>query len=307
MPALKKTTITREAAKKKMAAPVAAAPLIGAHMSIAGGVFNAILLAEEVGCRCVQLFVKSSNQWRARALAKEEIDQFRAERERTEIGPAVAHSSYLINVASPDTALYERSREALLEEYRRCVQLGIEHLVFHPGSHTGSGTDAGVERIAAAMDWVLDRAPDGATMLLLETTAGTGAHIGATFDELKAILDRLDHGDRAAVCLDTCHIFAAGYDIRTEETYADTMADFDRVLGLSRLLAIHFNDSKYDFGTHKDRHEHLGKGFIGPAAFGFFLRDSRLATVPKILETPKDEAGKYDRMNLAILRRLAAA
>ncbi|MEW5702217.1 MAG: deoxyribonuclease IV [Candidatus Zixiibacteriota bacterium] len=281
--------------------------MIGAHMSIAGGVFNAILEGEAVGCRCVQLFVKSSNQWHAKPLTTEEIEKFQAERQRTGIGPAVAHSSYLINVASPDTVLYERSRDALLEEYRRCVQLGIEHLVFHPGSHVGSGTEAGIERIAAAMDWILTKAPDGSTKLLLETTAGTGAHIGATFEELKAILDRLYDTDRAAVCLDTCHVFAAGYDIRTEATYADTMAQFDRVLGLPRLKAIHFNDSKYDFGTHKDRHEHLGKGFIGAEAFGFFLRDVRLADVPKILETPKDDAGKYDRMNLALLRRLAAA
>lgn len=282
-------------------------PLIGAHMSITGGVFNAILHAEEAGCRCVQLFVKSSNQWRAKPLAEEEIVQFRQERERTGIGPAVAHSSYLINVGSPDQELYEKSRDALLVEYQRCVQLGIEYLVFHPGAHTGSGVEAGIQRIAEAMDWVLAQVPGSGTMLLLETTAGAGSHIGSTFEELKAILSRLGHGDRAAVCLDTCHVFSAGYDIRTESAYKATMKSYDSVLGRSSLKAIHFNDSKFDIGTHKDRHEHIGKGFIGKDAFGFFLRDSMLSGVPKLLETPKDEEGKNDKRNLALLRKLAGA
>jgi deoxyribonuclease IV len=280
-------------------------PLIGSHMSITGGLYNAFIHAEAVGCRCVQLFVKSSNQWRAKPLTDEDIAQFQAERARTGIGPAVAHSSYLINVGSPDQALYEKSREALMVEYKRCVQLGVESLVFHPGAHIGSGVQSGIGRIADAMDWVLGKIPDGRSVLLLETTAGMGSHIGSTFEELKEILDRLDHADRAGVCLDTCHIFAAGYDIRTEAGYKATMSRFDSILGRSSLKTIHFNDSKYDLGTHKDRHEHLGKGFIGAEAFGFFMRDPKLRDIPKILETPKDEAGKYDKMNLALLRKLA--
>ncbi len=280
-------------------------PLIGAHMSIAGGVYNAVLHAEKAGCRCVQLFVKSSNQWRAKPLSEEEITQFKQERERTEIGPAVAHSSYLINIASPDDALYEKSREALKIEYERCVTLGVEYLVFHPGAHKDSGVEAGIERIAAAMDWVFEEVPNEATMLLLETTAGAGSHIGSKFEELKAILDRLGQGDRAAVCMDTCHIFSAGYDIRTESAYKATMKAYDSVLGRPSLKAIHFNDSKFDIGTHKDRHEHIGEGFIGKDAFGFFMRDSKLKDVPKLLETPKDEEGKNDKRNLALLRKLA--
>ncbi len=279
--------------------------LIGAHMSIAGGLHNAILRAEEAGCRCVQLFVKSSNQWRAKPLTDEDVGQFKDERQRTGIGPAVAHSSYLINVGSPDEALYEKSREALLTEYQRCVQLGVEYLVFHPGAHTGSGAQSGIARIATAMDWVLGKIPDGATFLLLETTAGAGSHLGSTFEELKAILDRAGRPDRTGVCLDTCHIFAAGYDIRTEAGYKSTMKRFDNILGQSTLKAVHVNDSKYDFGTHKDRHEHIGKGFIGADAFGCVMRDPRLKSVPKILETPKDEAGQCDKMNLALLRKLA--
>ena len=279
--------------------------LIGSHMSIAGGLHNAYIRAEEAGCRCVQLFVKSSNQWRAKPLTDEDTAQFRAEQKRTGIGPAIAHSSYLINVGSPDPALYEKSREALMIEYKRCVQLGVDSLVFHPGAHIGTGAQAGVERIASAMDWVLGKIPDGKTSLLLETTAGMGSHIGSTFEELKNILDCLDHSDRAGVCFDTCHVYAAGYDIRTEIGYRDTMRRFDSILGQSSLKALHFNDSKYDLGTHKDRHEHIGKGFIGEDAFGFFLRDPKLAGVPKILETPKDDAGKYDKMNLALLRKLA--
>jgi deoxyribonuclease-4 len=280
-------------------------PLIGAHMSIAGGTFNAILHAEDAGCLCVQLFVKSSNQWRAKDLSDEEVERFHAERKRTGIGPAVAHSSYLINAASPDDALYEKSREALLIEYQRCAQLGIEYLVFHPGAHKGSGADAGIDRIARAMDWVLDQAPGEKPLLLLETTAGAGTHIGAKFEELQAILEKLDNRDRAAVCLDTCHIFAAGYDIRTGPAFEHTMAQFDKILGLERLKAIHCNDSQHEFDSHKDRHEHLGKGFIGREAFGFLMRDPRLIDVPKILETHKDDEGKNDRMNLAFLREIA--
>ena len=279
--------------------------LIGSHMSIAGGLHNALIHAEKAGCRCVQLFVKSSNQWRAKPLTDGDIAQFQAEQKRTGIAPAIAHSSYLINVGSPDQALYEKSREALLVEYKRCAQLGVESLVFHPGAHVGSGVQAGIERIAGAMDWVLGKIPDGRTLLLLETTAGMGSHIGSTFEELREILDRLDNADRTGVCFDTCHVFAAGYDIRTETGYNDTMRQFDSILGRSNLKAIHFNDSKYDWGTHKDRHEHIGKGFIGADAFGFFMRDPKLSGVPKILETPKDDAGKYDKMNLALLRKLA--
>jgi deoxyribonuclease-4 len=280
-------------------------PLIGSHMSIAGGLHNAFIHAEDAGCRCVQLFVKSSNQWRAKPLTDEETTQFRAEQKRTGIIPAIAHSSYLINVGSPDQTLYEKSRDALLVEYKRCVQLGVESLVFHPGAHMGSGVQSGIERIAGAMDWVLGKIPDGRTLLLLETTAGMGSHIGSTFEELKEILDRLDHADRAGVCFDTCHVYAAGYDIRTEAAYRDTMRRFEGILGESNLKVIHFNDSKYDLGTHKDRHEHIGEGFIGADAFGFFMRDPKLSRVPKILETPKDDAGKYDKMNLALLRGLA--
>ena len=282
-------------------------PLIGSHMSIAGGVFNAVLHAEKAGCRCVQLFVKSSNQWRAKPLTDEEINQFKDERKRTGIGPAVAHSSYLINIGSPDDALFEKSREALKVELERCNTLGVEYLVFHPGAHVGSGLDAGIQRIADGMNWVLDKVKDSDSMLRLETTAGAGSHIGSTFEELRAILDKLDQPERAGVCLDTCHIFSAGYDIRTEAAYKATMKKFDTVIGRPLLKAIHFNDSKFDIGTHKDRHEHIGKGFIGKDGFGFFMRDAKLKKVPKILETPKDEDYKNDKMNLALLRKLAAA
>lgn len=282
-------------------------PLIGSHMSIAGGVFNAIMHAEKAGCRCVQLFVKSSNQWRAKPLTEEEITQFKDERKRTGIGPAVAHSSYLINIGSPDDALFEKSREALKIELERCNTLGVEYLVFHPGAHVGSGVEAAIERIAAGMNWVLDNVKDGDSMLLLETTAGAGSHIGSTFEELRAILDKLEQPERTGVCLDTCHIFAAGYDIRTEAAYKATMQKFDTVIGRPLLKAIHFNDSKFDIATHKDRHEHIGKGFIGKDGFGCFMRDTKLKNVPKILETPKDEDYKNDKMNLALLRKLATA
>jgi len=281
-------------------------PLIGSHMSIAGGTFNAIMHAEKAGCRCVQLFVKSSNQWRAKPLTDEEIEQFKAERKRTKIGPAVAHSSYLINIGSPDQALFEKSREALRVELERCNMLGVEYLVFHPGAHVGSGVDVCIQRIADGMNWVLEKLPDGDAMLLLETTAGAGSHIGSTFEELRAIMDKVEQSERVAVCLDTCHIFTAGYDIRTEAAYKKTMKQFDDVIGRPLLKALHFNDSKFDLGTHKDRHEHIGKGFIGKDGFGCFMRDPKFKKVPKILETPKDDEGKHDKMNLALLRKLAA-
>ncbi|MBD3297322.1 MAG: deoxyribonuclease IV [candidate division Zixibacteria bacterium] len=280
-------------------------PLIGAHMSIAGGVFNAVLHAETAGCRCVQLFVKSSNQWRAKPLTDDDIKQFKEERKRTKIGPAVAHSSYLINIATPDKALFEKSREALKVELERCNILGVEYLVFHPGAHVGSGVEAGMKRIADGMNWVLDCVAETDCMLLLETTAGAGSHIGSRFEELREIIDKLEQPERVGVCVDTCHIFSAGYDIRTQAAYKKTMKEFNDILGYPLLKALHFNDSKFDLGTHKDRHEHIGKGFIGKDGFGFFMRDAKLKTVPKLLETPKDPEGKNDKMNLALLRKLA--
>jgi len=275
-------------------------------MSIAGGVFNAFLHAEKAGCRTVQLFNKSSNQWAAKPLETAEIERFHGERERTGIAPVVSHTAYLINCASPDPYLYKRSVGALGIEYARCGVLNIDYLVMHPGAHTGSGIDAGVKRIARGLNTVLDKHPAVRTILCLEATSGAGSIIGGRFEELQAIIERIEDPSRIAVCLDTCHIFSAGYDIRTEKGYRKVMKQFDTLIGLERLKAWHFNDSKGELGSHKDRHEHLGRGQIGADAFGFILRDRRLARVPKILETPKiDDDREMDEVNLALLRRLA--
>jgi deoxyribonuclease-4 len=281
-------------------------PLIGAHMSIAGGAFNALLHAETAGCRTVQLFNKSSNQWAAKPLSTEEIDRFKAEVERTRIAPCVSHTAYLINCASPDPTLYAKSVKALEIEYERCCRLGIDYLVMHPGAHVGSGVTSGIADIAVALNRVLNAFPKGKTVICLEAVSGAGSTIGRTFEELRSILDFIEDSSRVGICLDTCHIFAAGYDIRTEKAYRTTIGDFDRIVGLERLKVWHLNDSKGECGSHRDRHEHIGRGCIGRNAFGFLLRDARLRDIPKILETPKEEDGRaMDPVNLALLRRLA--
>jgi len=282
--------------------------LLGAHMSIAGGVFNAILEAERFGCTTVQLFNKSSNQWAAKPLTDEEIGHFHAEAERTGIAPLVSHTSYLINCASPDSALYSKSVQALAIEYARCAALEIDYLVMHPGAHTGAGAEQGIRRIADAINTVYHQQPDTRTMICLESTSGAGTIIGGAFEELQAIIDLVEDRPRVGACLDTCHIFAAGYDIRTADGYNQVMAIIDRLLGLKRVKVWHLNDSKGGLSSHKDRHEHIGRGLLGRAAFGFILRDRRFAAVPKILETPKVEDSKeMDPVNLAVLRRLAEA
>lgn len=273
-------------------------------MSIAGGAFNAFIEGQKVGCATIQIFTKNNNQWNAKPLTEEEIAQFKKKQKETGITPVVAHNSYLINVASPDKALAAKSKEAMLIELQRCEQLGVPVLVMHPGSHVGTGEKEGIKRIAVAIDWLHDQTRGYKVQIALETTAGQGSHLGYRFEQLAEILDLTEDKKRLAVCLDTCHVFAAGYDIRTEKSYKKTMDEFDKIVGLKRLKAIHFNDSVKDFGSRVDRHAHIGQGKIGKTAFGFFMNDRRLENIPKLLETPKDKEGKFDRMNLATLRRL---
>lgn len=283
---------------------MAAKQKLGAHMSIAGGVYHAFTHGKGAGCDTMQIFTKSSNQWRAKSLGKEEIEEYLRLQEETGIEPVVAHTSYLINIASSDKALNQKSREALAIEVERCEALQIPFLVLHPGSHLGAGEEIGIKNIAGALDWVHVQTPRAKAKIALETTAGQGAHLGFKFEQLRDMIDLTKEKERLAVCLDTCHVFAAGYDIRTEKGYEQTIADFDRTVGLDRLGAIHFNDSKKGLGSRVDRHEHIGKGFLGKEAFGFFLNDKRLAHIPKILETPKGPDYKEDKINLAVLRKL---
>lgn len=275
---------------------------LGAHMSIAGGLDLAIERGVAVGCTSIQMFNKSSNQWAARILGDAEVDRFRAARVRAGIDPVVAHDSYLINLCSPDDALYARSIGALVEEMERCRRLGVDWLVVHPGGHMGQGEDFGVRRMAAAIDEIHGRVPAGATGIALETMAGQGTVIGHRFEQIAAILARVQRPERLGVCLDTCHVFAAGYDLRTPRAYAETMRRFDGEIGLGRLRVVHVNDSKKDLGCRVDRHEHVGKGFLGLGAFGLLMNDARLVSVPLLLETPKDETTyKEDVQNLGIL------
>jgi len=273
-------------------------------MSIAGGVFNAFLHGQAVGCNTIQIFVKSTSQWKAKPLGAEEVEKYHQLQKETGIGPVVAHDSYLINVASQDKALYQKSREALKIEVERCQMLKIPFLVMHPGSHVGAGEKVGLATIAQALNEIFSEVEDKGTKIALEATAGQGSNLGYKFEHLAEIISQVKQESRLAVCLDTCHIFAAGYDIRTADGYKNTMAEFDRVVGLNRLAAIHFNDSKKGLGSRVDRHEHIGKGEIGKEPFGFFLNDSRLMEVPKILETPKGPDYAEDKINLNVLRSL---
>lgn len=278
--------------------------LFGAHVSAAGGVDLALGRAFDFEMNACQIFTKNERQWAAKALDPAVIERFRIKREETGIGHIVAHDSYLINIASPDDAMWEKSRQALMEELRRCEMLSIPYLVSHPGAHVGSGVDAGVARLGEAVNRIHDEMPDNSTVLLLETTAGQGTCLGASFEEIAAMIDLVDDKERVGVCLDTCHIFAAGYDIRDQESYQATMRSFDEIIGLERIKCFHLNDSKKPLGSRVDRHDHIGEGELGRAAFEFIVNDSRFSGLPAVLETPKGADASEDRVNLATLKSL---
>ncbi|MEK7866323.1 MAG: deoxyribonuclease IV [Planctomycetota bacterium] len=275
----------------------------GAHMSIAGGMYHAFEEGEEAGCEALQVFTKSSNQWKAKVLTDEDLSLWREAWARHHEWPVVAHDSYLINMASPDEALWRKSIDAFHHEVERCDALGIPHLIMHPGAHMGAGEEAGLERVARAFDEVWRRSPRSRTRVLIETTAGQGTCLGWRFEHLRGVIDRVKSPDRLGVCLDTCHVFAAGYDFRTEAGYDAVMREFDRVVGIDQLRCFHLNDSKRELGSRVDRHEHIGKGHIGREAFRHIARDPRFRGLPMLLETPKE--GGMDVKNLRLLRRLA--
>lgn len=280
-------------------------PLIGAHQSIAGGLHLAFERAESIGCRALQHFTKSTNQWRSKPLTDEDIASYKTAASKSSIKHVMAHDCYLVNLAASDKLILQKSRETLLDEFKRCDLLGIRFLNFHPGSHMGAGEEEGIKRIVESLNWIHERMKDSQVMSVLETTAGQGTAIGYRFEQLRKIIDGVDEPRRMAVCIDTCHIFAAGYDISTEEGYRATMQEFDEIIGFERLVGIHVNDSKKPLGSRIDRHEHIGKGAIGKLAFRLILRDERLVGIPKILETPKGKDLKEDKMNLRTLRKLA--
>lgn len=278
-------------------------PRFGAHESVAGGLHLAFDRIEQAGGEALQIFTRNQRQWRPSPLSEEEIRLFRASWQQHPGMPVASHASYLINLATGKAELAAKSMQALAAELERCNLLGIPSAVLHPGSHGGDGIDVGLRRVVAALDQVLDE-HDGDTMVLLETTAGQGTGMGATFEELGYILANCRHGDRLGVCLDTCHIFAAGYDIRSAEGYDTTMARFDEAIGLDRLQFFHLNDSKKGVGARVDRHEHIGQGEIGLEGFGYLVNDPRFADHPMTLETPKGKELAEDRENLQRLRDL---
>jgi deoxyribonuclease IV len=279
-------------------------PLLGAHMSIAGGVGNAFLEGRKVDCEAIQIFTKSSRQWASKPLDKDEIAQFRANRKETGITSVVAHDSYLLNLGSPDAALRQRSIAAFIDEMERCEILGVSNLIAHPGAHVGAGELAGIKTIAKSLDEVHTACPKFTVKVTLEITAGQGSNLGYRFEQISAMIDATKECDRLRVCFDTEHAFAAGYDLRTQEGYERTFGEFDEAIGIKLLAAFHLNDSKKEFHSRVDRHEHIGKGFIGVEAFRLLLNDKRFWGLPMCLETPKGPELKEDRENLTLLRSL---
>jgi deoxyribonuclease-4 len=288
-------------------------PRIGAHLSIGGGLPRAVDRAVASRCEALQIFTKSAGQWRARVLPSDEIVLFRRRVDDTGIQPVVAHNSYLINIAAADPALRQRSIEALTEEYDRAEALGLLGLVMHPGSYTTGSEDAGLELIARGLRVLLRARRRASALILLEHTAGQGTNLGHRFEHLARILERVDGSPRIGVCLDTCHLLTAGYDITSPEGYSRTFHEFDRLVGLDRVKVFHLNDSKKPCGSRVDRHEHIGKGCLGLDAFRRLLTDPRFDRLPMLLETPKletpesrrrSDADPWDARNLRTLRRL---
>ena len=286
-------------------------PPLGAHMSIAGGYYRAVEEAQRCGCDCVQIFTKNNNQWRAKEITAEEAAQFTATLTRLKISHPLSHTSYLINLASPDEALWQKSVESMVVEVRRAMQLGIPYVVVHPGSHTTATQEQGIANVALALDMVHKLVPRTKTRILLEITAGQGTNLGWKFSQLAAIINQTSKPDRIGICFDTCHAFAAGYDLRDRSAYQAMWREFDKQLGLDRLKAIHLNDSKRELGSRIDRHEHIGRGQIGEVGFRNLLTDKRFQDIPMYLETPKENteentaAEPWDVVNLRTLRELA--
>ncbi len=279
-------------------------PLLGAHMSVAGGVSKSLDRGASIGCDTIQIFTRNNNRWASKPLDPKEIERFHQRVKETGIWPVFSHAAYLINLASPQDELWEKSINAFIDELERAEALNLLGVVLHPGSHMGEGEDVGIRRIAAALDRCHDATAGFRTLTLLEITAGTGAHLGYRFEQLAAIRDQVKAPERIGFCFDTCHAFAAGYDFRTRSGYEAMMEEFDQVLGLEHLRAFHFNDSKHPLGSRKDRHEHIGKGHIGLDGFRWIVNDVRFQQVPMVLETPKSPDMHEDVENLAVLRGL---
>jgi deoxyribonuclease-4 len=273
-------------------------------MSIAGEVGEAPIRGRQAGCECIQIFTKSSRQWASKPYTKEQIDKFKHNLKETGIARVIAHDSYLVNMGAPDKAMRLKSVEGVIDELERCEALGVPILVAHPGAHVGSGIETGIKTIAKSIDEAHAACKGFKVKIALEITAGQGSNLGCTFQQMEQIFDAVAENERLRLCFDTEHAFAAGYDLRTPQGYADTFGELDKLIGIKRLAAFHLNDSIKDFNSHVDRHQHIGKGFIGLEAFRCLLNDPRFFGLPMCLETPKGPDLKEDIENLATLRSL---
>ena len=278
-------------------------------MSIAGGYYKAVDAAAALGMTTVQIFTKNNNQWRAKPISAEDVQQFRQALKDSKVKHPLSHASYLINLASPDDELWAKSIDGMVVELQRAGELGIPYVVVHPGAFTTSCEEAGIRRVAAALDEVHGQTRGLAAQMLLETTAGQGSCLGCRFEQLAAMIDGVKDPDRLGVCVDTCHLFAAGYPLQIKKDYLATMRALDQSVGLAQVRAIHLNDSKAKFGSRVDRHHHIGRGELGLEPFRFVLNDRRLRRVPMYLETEKgmEDGRDLDEINLATLRSLIAA
>lgn len=277
--------------------------LFGCHVSIAGGIDKSIARAENLHLGAMQIFSKNASRWQSPPLDQEAVARFKAARSRSSLGYIAVHDSYLINLASPDQQSWQRSVDAFSDEMERCISLGIEDLVMHPGAHLESGEAAGLKQIIRAIDQARERAGDK-VRILLETTAGQGTNLGWRFEHLAEIIAGCKKGN-LAVCFDSCHVFAAGYDLRSPEAINTVLEEFERQIGLEKLALFHLNDSKKGYGSRVDRHQLIGQGEIGEQGFHALLRDSRLTGIPKIIETPSGPEHRDDLLTLALLRKLS--
>ena len=285
----------------RFAFPDAPGDLIGAHLSTKGGVHTVFERASAIDASALALFAKNSNQWKGKELTDDDCATFNKLRT---VGPVLTHASYLINLATINEEFHRKSIAAMIDELDRAERLGIYAVVLHPGAHMGAGADAAIDQIARSLDVIHAAIPNHRVVTLLETAAGQGSCVGCTFEELGQMLARVDDKKRVGICVDTCHIFAAGYDIRTRDGYERMVDEMDRYVGLDNVAAFHLNDSKKPLGSRVDRHQHIGEGEIGLEAFRMLLNDRRFARLPKLLETPKPIETESDRKNMAVLRGL---
>jgi deoxyribonuclease IV len=280
--------------------------ILGSHLSIAGGYYKAVEQAAKLGCDCVQIFTKNNNQWRAKPLTDEDVQKFSSALSDLKISHPIAHDSYLINLAAPDDELWKKSVDAFVVELQRAERLGLAYVVMHPGAHTTSSEEQGIAKVVAAFDEVHSQTRGLKVVTLIETTAGQGSSLGWKFEQIASILGGVKDPERLAICVDTCHLFAAGYPLADSADYKSTMKQLDKTIGIPLIRAFHLNDSKKGLGSRVDRHDHIGRGHLGLNAFRNLLNDDRFSNVPMYLETAKEQEDgeEMDVVNLRVLRSL---